>query len=465
MTQLSRAPETDGSRGQGKATSGRRRGRRRGVEIRPGSVKQARQQAGLSLGQVAREDISRTAIYFVETGKAKPSIETLQLIADRTGQPLDFFLSASGDGYFHPEAKIAELERLMSTGDNAGVVEVGEAALALKSDDETQARIRLIASLAYLRLAKPVVGRRLAVAARSYFEQAGDMARVAECLANEAQAAALMQEAGAIQIAEGALATCRSLKPVPQVLEGRMLRVLGHTLVAGQEWQKAIACYEEAVAAGDVIQDLQQLSLVYSGLSLAHQEMGQIGEASRYAQKALTIHETLNDRLSQARSLNNLGWMLLHLGELVPARRHLSHAIAIFEEQRVETGKAETMMSLASLEFAEGDLESASRTSRQALELSTRLGENSTAAEAHTRLGRIAATRGQDGLADEAFSSAIAAAEASGGGRRLAQVHEDYAEVLEARGDLVTANRHLRQALTASRPASLGEPESRIAIA
>src|SRR5437868_14540052 len=77
---------------QENVASSRRRGRRRGVEIRPGSVKQARLESGLSLGQVARNDISRTAIYFVETGKAKPSIETLRLIAERTTKPLAFFL-------------------------------------------------------------------------------------------------------------------------------------------------------------------------------------------------------------------------------------------------------------------------------------------------------------------------------------------------------------------------------------
>src|SRR5450759_2183135 len=76
----------------GKASSGRR-GRRRGVEIKPGTVKQARADAGLSLGQVAGGELSRTAIYFVETGKAKPSIETLKLIAERTGRPLDYFLT------------------------------------------------------------------------------------------------------------------------------------------------------------------------------------------------------------------------------------------------------------------------------------------------------------------------------------------------------------------------------------
>ena len=68
----------------GRRPSGRR-GRRHGIEIRPGTVKQARAEAGLSLAQVAGDAISRTAIYFVETGKAKPSMETLKLIAERTG--------------------------------------------------------------------------------------------------------------------------------------------------------------------------------------------------------------------------------------------------------------------------------------------------------------------------------------------------------------------------------------------
>src|ERR1700730_7527030 len=71
-----------------KATSGRRGGRQ-GVEIKPGTAKRARLEAGLSLGQVAGNDISRTAIYFVETGKAKPSMDTLKLIAARTGRALD----------------------------------------------------------------------------------------------------------------------------------------------------------------------------------------------------------------------------------------------------------------------------------------------------------------------------------------------------------------------------------------
>src|SRR5260370_30197507 len=106
----------DAPRAIGKASWGRG-GRRRGVEIKPGTVKQARSDAGLSLAQVAGGEISRTAIYFVETGKAKPSMETLKLIAERTGRPLDYFLSRPSTTEARSTANTAELERLVVTRD------------------------------------------------------------------------------------------------------------------------------------------------------------------------------------------------------------------------------------------------------------------------------------------------------------------------------------------------------------
>src|SRR6266446_7908249 len=97
------------------AKASARRGRRHGIEIKPGSVKQARADAGLSLGQVANGAVSRTAIYFVESGKAKPSMETLRLIAERTGRPLEFFLPASDQGGTRHDLRLAEIERLVAT--------------------------------------------------------------------------------------------------------------------------------------------------------------------------------------------------------------------------------------------------------------------------------------------------------------------------------------------------------------
>src|SRR5712692_6912471 len=119
MSEVGAYPDADGPREIRKATSGRR-GRRKGVEIKPGTAKQARLEAGLSLGQVAGTEISRTAIYFVETGKAKPSMETLKLIASRTGRPLDFFLSRPSTMEARSSSGTAEVERLIATNDLAG---------------------------------------------------------------------------------------------------------------------------------------------------------------------------------------------------------------------------------------------------------------------------------------------------------------------------------------------------------
>src|SRR5216684_8230352 len=165
-----------------------RRGRRHGIEIKPGSVKQARKDAGLSLAQVANGAVSRTAIYFVETGKAKPSMETLKLIAERTGRPLDYFLSRPSTTEARSTANTAELERLVVTGDPKGALAAGEALLSGETDPGMLARIKFQMATAHLRLGHWVPARRMASTARAYFEQSGDLLMTAECLGSEASA-------------------------------------------------------------------------------------------------------------------------------------------------------------------------------------------------------------------------------------------------------------------------------------
>jgi tetratricopeptide (TPR) repeat protein/DNA-binding XRE family transcriptional regulator len=435
---------------KGKATSGRR-GRRQGVEIKPGTAKQARLEAGLSLGQVAGSDISRTAIYFVETGKAKPSMETLKLIASRTGRPLDYFLVRPSTMEPRSSAGTADIERLITEGDPVGALAAGQTALEAECDPESAARIKHLMATAHLRLAQPVQGRRLAASARAYFELSGDLLMTAECLGSEASAAYLMQDPDALALAEGALATCRLVKPVPSITESRLLGVLGGVHATNQNWDAAIAAYEEAIEAGDVVQDLRRLSIMFSGLSLAYKETGHLNQAGHYAQKAIAIHETLNDRVSLARSENNLGLMLLHAGETTKARSHLERALTIFKETGVENTRAPVVLSLCELAVAESDLEQAEGFASEALEMATRLGEEVWAAQSHVWFARIAQARGDQVAVDAEFEAAFDLLEKSPGGDRLSRAHGAYAELLEARGDMSGAVMHLKRAL-ATRP-------------
>ena len=58
-------------------------------------MRQARQDAGLSLAQVAGNQVSRTFIHFIEKGRSRPSPAVLSLIAKRTGRPVSYFLKPS----------------------------------------------------------------------------------------------------------------------------------------------------------------------------------------------------------------------------------------------------------------------------------------------------------------------------------------------------------------------------------
>ncbi|HEY1420252.1 MAG TPA: tetratricopeptide repeat protein [Candidatus Dormibacteraeota bacterium] len=450
--------------GPEKASSGRR-GRRRGVEIRPGSARQARLEAGLSLGQVAGNQISRTAIYFVETGKAKPSMETLELIAERTGRPVEFFLAKTGADDAALLGGVADLERLISLNDLAGAIVAGDKLLELKLDLDTQAKVRHLVAMAYLRQGHAVIGRRLAAAARAHYERIGDLLMTAECLCSEAQGAFLMHDPSALALAEGALATARAVKALPPTTEVRVWGTLGGVHTTNRNWPAAIKAYEAAIAAGDNLQDLRRLSLTYSGLSLSYQELGQLTQATHYSQRAVAIHEALNDKLSLARTENNLGILLLRAGETAAARPHLERALRLWDESGVETGKADVLISLAELALAESRFGLAVELARDGLARAEQENAPGRIADGHIWLGRIAAAQDQDAECDAEFAAAFAVLETAGATERISRARAHYAEILESRGDLVGANRQLRQALAGAPPVEYGAPESRVATA
>ncbi|HKX08704.1 MAG TPA: tetratricopeptide repeat protein [Stellaceae bacterium] len=455
--------EADGPREQGRAISGRRRGRRRGVDVRPGSVKQARAEAGLSLGQVAQAEISRTAIYFVETGKAKPSMETLRLIATRTNKPLDFFLGAAPAEA--EEMKVVELERLVAVGDNAAAVAAGEKFLGTRPSAEATARARYFMSHALIRLGRPMEGRRHVSAARVYFDQAGDTLMTAECLGWEAGAAQMLQDITALGLVEEALARCRSLKPVPSTTEARLLAILGHVHNSRHDYRRAIDAYEQSLAIDAHTPDLRRLSYVYGNLMLVYQELGQYSESARYAHRAMALYETLRDRVSVMRTENNLALLLHKQGDIAGAIRRASMALRMADELGIESGKAHVLMTMAELELARSGFAAASRHAEAALNLALGLEETANAGEAHTWLGRIAEARGDRATADAEFGAAFELFASNDAKEWLARGHYMYAEILEARGDLPGANRQLRRAMTAlGMPSTVGRL-ARVAIA
>lgn len=296
--------------------------------------------------------------------------------------------------------------------------------------------------------------------AHLHFEAVDDPIMLAECLGWEANLAYMTQTPGAQQLAERALAICRSLLPVPHSTESRLLSILASIHIANSEWEPAIKLYEEAIEVAGSLYDLRRLAVTYSGLSLAYREAGQVEAAARFASRAITLLELLRDRVSLARAENNLGLILLAQGERVTARAHLDRSLELAQETDLEVGRSHVLLSLCELSLQEGNPEGAREMAEQALQLAERLHEGANVAEAHLWLGRVAAELGDDAVVDAEFEIAIRGLTEMGLTERLLRCHGLYAEVLEKRGNLPAAYVHMKMALSASRPGLLSDDGS-----
>jgi tetratricopeptide (TPR) repeat protein len=430
-----------------------------GVNLRPGSVKQARAESGLSLAQLGKGHVTAPAIYLIETGRTRPSLPTLEHIARRTGKPVEFFLAEQGEARDGLQGKLVELEALVADGRSAEAIKLGKWLLDGGASAFRLGRIRYFLGQAYLASSQPEQAAALLAEARAHFEAVNDGVMLAECIGAEATLANMTQSKDAVALAEKALAVCRGLKPVPAPTEARLLGILASAHLANRALDSAVETYRAAIDTAGSLFDLRRIARMYSGLGVAYQEMGEVETATRYSMRSVALLELLRDRVSLARSENNLALVLMARGDLAGARHHLERSLEICDEADVEFGRSHVLLSMCELAMNEDKVDDAYDFAGQALELAERLEEGASIAESHVWLGRIADRRGEHDVADRELEMAISGFETLGMRERLLQCHGAYAEILERRGDLARAYVHMKEALQASRPGLLRRQE------
>jgi tetratricopeptide (TPR) repeat protein/DNA-binding XRE family transcriptional regulator len=418
-------------------------------------VKQARQESGLSLAQVGKGHVTAPAIYLIETGRTRPSLPTLEHIAHRTNKPVEFFLADPAGTTDSGQAALADLEAMIGDGRYQQAIALGRSLLEIGSSAHRLGRIRYLLAMAYLQLGQPEPAGGLLAEARAHFEAINDGVMLAECLGAEASLAYMTQRPDALAMAERALAVCRALKPIPTPTEARLLFIVASAHLANHEWDRAIEFYQAAIEAAGAFFDLRRMAKMYSGLSVAYQELGQIDTASRFATRSVALLEALRDRVSLARSENNLGLVLMARGDLSEARKHLDRSLELSDETDLQVGRSQVLLSLCELCLQEGNMDQARMFAQEALELSERLREGPNVAAAHMWLGRVADRMDDHETTDREFALAIRGLEQLGTHERVLQCHGIYAEILERRGDVARAYVHMKTALQASRPGLL----------
>lgn len=431
--------------------AGKRR-RLPGLAVRPGSIREARKEAGLSLAEVASGEVSRTAIFLAETGKTRPTLPTIQLIAARTGKPLEYFLDPEGLDGVAAGPDLDRLRELVIREQYDELLREAEAAMGKAVRPLDRAWAGFYYAKAQLNRANPYAAFPEIKAARAGFEAAGDHWMVVECMDLESVGLHLLDDANALKAAEAALIACRRLRPQNRALEARILGRLGSIHVSHHRWPKAVEYYSQAVEVAGEMKDLSRVGKMYNDLGIAYEHLGDLQRSRAYAQKAVTIHELLHDRIAVARAENNLGLVFMRQGDLDAAREHLNRSLGICDELGVEVGKSHVLLSLAELDLNGHDPDGARRRAQEALELAERIHEPNDIADAHEVIAGSAEMKGEHVAADQHFAVAIATLRSAGRADHQVTMHVKYARVLETRGDTAGAFDQLKQAIGASRP-------------
>ena len=424
------------------------RGRRKGIRIRQGSVRRAREEAGLSLAEVAGTQVTRTAIHLIEHDRVKPSMETLQHIARRTRKPLEYFLSPDdARSVPAPQNELMALEQLAVTRDFDAVIEQGTKLLKRRWDYGSMATIHHLVGEAYCRSVRPQQALEHLQKARALFKDLGDSWMEVEARDWEASAHGLLEDPNAVDMALDTLARCRELDPIPSQTEARILGHIAGMYVVAQSWSEAVRYYQAAVESSGAVKDLLQQAKMHHGLSTAYQMMNQPVRARQHIEKALALYSIESDLSAVYRLENDLGHLLLREGHLDAAEDHFVKALTGSDELKLDRrGRGFILTNMGELYLRRRDLAVASEFLRQALESADATGEHIVFAEAHALLGELEEARADTAASDANFATALEALGKLRMPDRLRDCHMKYAEILEARGEEARAAGHWKQA-------------------
>jgi tetratricopeptide (TPR) repeat protein len=432
-----------------------RRKRGPGVAVDHEAIRRARVAAGLSLAEVAGHSLSRTAVHRVEIGQIRPSLATLRLIAERTGTTVEQFLlpePSAGGTATERDLELARLERMSLAGDHAAVLTRATELLAAGPPPRVAARLHHLSGVAHVGLTQAAAGIIHLRQAEQLWSQAGDDWMAVEARGWMAKALYQMEDTSAIEVALEALRRCRELDPVPVATEARILGHLAGIYLLMHEWERAIATYTAAVDAYGPVRDLEAMTRMYDGLSIAYQGLGDITTATRYAERAMALTAISADRAAMARMENNLGVLLLRAQRWTEAEHHLRLALRNCDEAGIVYGRSHVLLSLGQLAEALGDHDRAEEHVSEALRHAAETGETATVALAHQWLGRITCAAGRYADSDRSFETALRLLTDLNVPRRLAECHREYARALQQRDDLARAVVHWQQAAELAQP-------------
>ncbi len=297
-------------------------------------VRTLRQAQGLTQQALAGKDFTKGFISLVETGRSRVSLRAAEIIANRLGVPATDLLGPLGDSR-RQEVALLQIEGDLAAG-RAEAALVRLKSVSRQGPLSFRARTYRLEGRALLALgrARDALGP-LETAARLFREQGAKDAKV-RALFDLATAHARLDHPGeALALALQCEAALQSGEIVDRTLELRVRSLLAIAFMRLGDAASADLQSERAASLAQDVVDPWALANLFSTLTVARQEQGDLDAALYYATKALDAMRVLEDGASFIAALNNLGWVYGQRGAHKRALETLDRAESMAEQRKL----------------------------------------------------------------------------------------------------------------------------------
>ena len=399
-------------------------------------VRAARRELGMSQAQLAGGELTKGFISQVEAGLVRPSVRSLQIMANRLGRSLDYFLgdeplAAMKRLTFHRLAAEAAVER--HDWDTVRA----EVARGLGERPQPREHAKL---LRFLAQAEITSGDREAA-----FEHIARGLGMVTAAAEPIEVAHLLYLRGLAYGQQGHyVAAGEALEAARDVVEkyeltdprlrARILVSLGTAYRRLRRTTKAAQTYASALSLASSVDELRLAAQGYMGIAVSLYDSGELDGAIANYQRALDLFERVSDTGFELSVLHSLASVHLEHGDMQQsadlAQRCAARARAVGDKRM--SAVAEVV--LARIALAANDAAGALRLAQGAERILEDVGDAVQRADALRVIGSANDAIGDYEASDQGYRKSIELLTASGDSPDLSAFAAEYARKLRVRG-------------------------------
>lgn len=415
-------------------------------------IRSARLRLSMTQEELAGKHFTKGFISLLELDKAKPSLESLSIIAAKLNKPLTYFLEDLTDTCREIDLRIqlGHTHLYIEEFDKAAAEFRAALEMSERLDDERRKAESLqglgVAAFKSGGLEEAVSYLREAV---HIYEKLG--LRFSQCVAWYQLGASYQSQGMVTKAIESYLESLKlsNSEEVKLPFKLKLLANLAHAYRNIGVLDEAEKLYEEALALGSELQDFCSVGKSFMGLGLLYRERGEVDQALHYTSRAMQLFEMFENLRLLADVHNNLGVMLADGGQWDAAYHHYCRSLHLRDVTNDRHKSAYTLTEIARYYHAKGELNGAWETCEKALAL---LRESDH--EDQVEIARIQVIKGliekDRGNATNAFKLLQDSAEvfrARGARRELAEVCTQLGLLFMERGETAKSNELLVESL------------------